>query len=75
VHESETRRDWVSSFLAICVGQALTVLPATLMDNPALLSVQQQLEQAEQMRVYWKVSLGRVSFSNTDPNIFFYLVH
>ena len=41
------------------------------MDNPPLLSVQQQ--QAEQMRVYWKVSLGRASLlgSNTDLNIFY----
>ena len=29
------------------------MLPAPVMDNPPLLSVQQQ--QAEQMRVYWKV--------------------
>jgi hypothetical protein len=53
LHENETRRDWVCSFLAICIGQAHMVVPATLMDTPPLLSVQQQ--QAEQMRVYWKV--------------------
>ena len=40
-------------FCLFALEHALTVLPATLMDNPPLLSVQQQ--QAEQMRVYWKV--------------------
>ena len=47
-------------FWLFALDHALKVLPATSMDNPPLLSVQQQ--QAEQMRVDWKVSLGRVSF-------------